>query len=375
MAFLKRPHLWLALALVLLVELLLRTPASSWLQSGASHTGRSLQLRSVLRELRDTQIEVITLGNSIAEHGIDHRALGLELRERGIDYASLAMPGGHLLSLRTLTRAARDDIGEVRAAVVAISLTEFESLGNGEYEMAIVQPWMRFGDWRWTREHVPLDRSEPSTLGAVSALAGYRHQFQVLSRNPGRLWKALSGRWNSIDERLWATGRIPAGLCGMDTSSLAACMDDKLPLDAALTPPAFAANARATCAHLVIEDRGDWRGHDLEAESPMFRRMRELRQQQTRDLPSQSPPLVVLMPVHPLWERERLAPGVRDWVDHIYAPLAAAGDIRWLDLSRIFEEPGMRTCEYFGDMYHVNEAGQALITARVREALWEQLGE
>jgi hypothetical protein len=371
-SFLRRKHLWLALALVLLVEALLRTPATALLQSGASHTGRSLQLQSALTAIGPENIEVVTLGNSVAEYGIDHVALGLSLRAKGLDYASLAMPGGHLLTLRALTRFARERMTGLRAAVVLISLTEFETVGNGSYEMAIAQPWLRFGDWRWTDEHVPPDLSEPSTLGAYSALAGYRHQFQFLSRHPARLWKAWRWwRWPSVDARLWPTGRGPAGLCGMDTSSVAACLDESRPLDAALTPAETAAVARATCANLLLpgQHQGDWRGHDLEQESPVFKRMREIRQEQVRDLPGKTRPLVVLMPVHPLWERERLAIGVRDWVDQIYGPLAASGEIRWLDLSRIFELPGMQPCTYFGDMYHLNSAGQAVVTGEIEKAL------
>lgn len=373
MAFLRKPHLWLALLLVLLAELLLRTPATALLQSGASHTGRSLQLQSALRE-RGEAINVVTIGNSIGEYGIDHEALGLALRGQGLEYASLAMPGGHLLTMRTLTRQIQE-LPELRAAIVLISLSEFETVGNGNYELAIAQPWLRFGDWRWTSEHVPLDRSEPSTLGSISALAGYRHQLQFLARNPARLAKSLKWwRWPSVDERLWITGRSGEGLCGMDTSSLAACLDPSRPLNEALTSRATADVARATCAHLSLDGgKGDWRGHDLEAESPVFKRMRELRQQQLRELPSHAPPLLVLMPLHPLWEQERLAIGVRDWVAQIHAPLVARGEIRMLDLSRIFEAPGMRPCEYFGDMYHLNSAGQAVTTAAIKDALWDQL--
>ena len=374
MAFLRKPHLWLALLLVLLAELVLRTPATALLQSGASHTGRSLQLKSALDERRE-RINVITLGDSIAEHGIDHRALGLALRDRGLEYASLAMPGGHLLTMRTLTRYAKEELPALRAAIVLISLIEFESIGNGSYELAIVQPWLRYGDWRWVSAHVPLERSEVSTLGSISALAGYRHQMQFLTRNPARLAKVLKWwRRPSIDERLWATGRVPENLCGMDTGSLAACLDASRPLNLALTSAATASEARASCAQLVVDGgQGDWRGHDLEAESPVFTSMRELRQQLLRELPSDAPPLVVLMPVHPLWEQERLAIGVRDWVNQIHAPLVAQGQIQLLDLSRIFEAPGMHSCEYFRDMYHLNIKGQAVITAAIQTALWEQL--
>ncbi len=374
MAFLRKPHLWLALMLVLLVELMLRTPASALLQSGGSHTGRSLQLQSALRA-RGERLNVITIGSSIAEYGVDHEALGEALRAQGLEYASLAMPGGHLLTMRTLTRYAQEQLPELRAAVVLIALTEFESIGNGSYELAIAQPWLRIGDHRWVSEHVPLDRAEPSTLGSISALAGYRHHAQFLTRSPKRLAKALKWwRRPSIDERLWVTGRSSDSLCGMDTSSLAACLDPTRPLDQNLTSVATANTARATCTHMHIDGgQGDWRGHDLEAESPIFRRMRELRQQQLRELPSHAPPLLVLMPVHPLWEQERLAVGVRDWVTQIHAPLVARGEIRMLDLSRMFEGPGMRTCEYFRDMYHLNHAGQALATAAIKTALWEQL--
>lgn len=374
MPFLRKPHLWLALLLVLLAELTLRTPVTALLQSGASHTGRSLQLASALRA-RGEHINVITLGNSIAEYGIDHQALGQDLRAQGLEYASLAMPGGNLLTMRTLTRYAQEQLPELRAAIVLISLSEFETVGNGSYELAIAQPWLRFGDWRWVTEHVPLDRSEPSTLGSISALAGYRHQFQFLARNPSRLAKALKWwRWPSVDERLWVTGRSGEGVCGMDISTLAACLDASRPLDELLTSIATANAARATCAHLTLDGgKGDWRGHDLEAESPVFKRMRELRQQQLRELPSHAPPLLVLMPLHPLWEQERLAVGVRDWVNAIHAPLVARGEIRLLDLSRIFEAPGMRPCEYFGDMYHLNSAGQVITTAAIKAALWEQL--
>jgi len=374
MAFLRKPHLWLALLLVLLVELALRTPVTALLQSGASHTGRSLQLQSALRE-RGEGINVITIGNSIAEYGIDHAALGQALRSHGLEYASLAMPGGHLLTLRTLTRYAQEELPELRAAVVVINLTEFESVGNGSYELAIAQPWLRFGDWSWTAEHVPLDRSEPSTLGSISALAGYRHQMQFLARKPSRLAKALRWwGWPSLDERLWVTGRKTEGLCGMDLTSLPACLDASRPVDLTLTSAETATATRASCALLKIDTgKGDWRGHDLEAESPVFKRMRELRQQQLRELPSHAPPLLVLMPLHPLWEQERLAVGVRDWVTQIHGPLAERGEIRMLDLSRIFEASGMQPCEYFGDIWHLNTKGQALTTAAIRQALWEQL--
>jgi len=373
MAFLRKPHLWLALLVVLLAELALRTPLSDFLQSGASHTGRSLQLRNSLRS-RD-QIEIVTLGNSVAEYGINHQELGRRFADRGLRYASLAMPGSHLLTLRALTRYARTHWTELKVAVVVISLSEFETVGNGNYEMAIAMPWLQSGDWTWTNEHVRPQLGEPSTLGGYSALAGYRQQLQFLARNPSRFWKGFAWwRWLSVEERSWTTGSMAWGLCGIDTSTVANCLDPTRPLDLAQTSAEVAATVRPTCAQLLMDTpRSDWRGHDLEAESAVFKRMRILRQAQVRELPSSKPPLVVLLPLNPLWERERLAIGVRDWVDQIYAPLAANGEIRLLDLSRSLEAPGMRTCAYFGDMYHLNVRGQALITEAIQDAIDAQL--
>ena len=93
-----------------------------------------------------------------------------------------------------------------------------------------------------------------------------------------------------------------------------------------------------------------------------MQRTRDLVQAQLRAMRWAKPPLIVLMPMPRLWQRDLLGSGLHTWALSILQPLADAGRIRLIDATGFFDADGAGECRMFFDFYHQNAAGRERLT-------------
>jgi hypothetical protein len=360
----------LPLLLVALAELAFRVGTWEPVAKPESSAGQSIQLkRAVLRH--PAHVDVVTLGNSRAVYGLDHEGLAAAAREKGLAHVNLALPGSHWMSIKSLSDWIRKQHPEVRARLIAVSVTDFVYAGNGAYELGIVQPFRRWGDTEWVQNHVRFSSASLPTYAVYSSLFGYREDVQDLVRSPGGRWGSVRW-WHEHGRNLFEGPKVEKDSCRVDTSSLQSCVatapgsltaDDRIVvqqckgltggakyrvdlapfLEEKSEPPAEVAAGRSVVRSYLSERA--WKGRTL----------------------------VVLMPTHHIWLDEVSARAVHAWALQTLAPLVAAGDIDLLDYTDLFNSRGGSDCRAFWDLYHQNASGRERLAALLLPAVRERL--
>ena len=284
------------LALVLLAEAAFQTGVWEPLARPQSHAGTSVRLKHALLDPDIPHIDFVTLGSSRPEYGIDHALLASDARMHGFVHADLRSPGSHWMTVGILTRWLARHHPEIRGGVIALSIQDFQSAGNGDYELGIVYPFHALSDIPWMAAHVPFEHDDIASWGTWSALVQWREDIRDFVSNPSKRFASLA--W-------WKTNRPPArtlfgdpmpngDMCAFGVDSPAACervavagtSKAKRLVRQCAQISSSAANATALQAAMQQASL-----------SESLERIRSLVQAQLHAVPWKLAPVVVLMPM------------------------------------------------------------------------------
>lgn len=349
------------LMLVLLLEALFEAGVWEPLAQPASHAGTSVRLKHALTDPALPRIDYVTLGSSRPEYGIDHALLAATAKRSGRVHADLTMPGSHWMTIGILARWLQREHPEIQGGIIALSIQDLMYAGNGDYELGIVYPFRRVTDIPWMAAHVPFRRDDIASYGTYSALFGWRSDIQEFVRNP-------SARRNTIDwykanrssvDSLFANPEPHGDMCAFGVDALTAC--DKV--EASTDPDRDGLKRQCKELRSFAANRHDYRAAMQHQPLPEFmQRARDLVQSQLRAMRWPRPPLVVLMPMPRMWERDVLGHGLHEWALAVLQPLVDEGRIRLIDATEFFGADGDAGCSAFFDFYHQNAMGRERFT-------------
>ena len=363
--------------LVLAAEVAFRRGAYEPLARPSSHAGMSVLLKRALEDPRLARIDTVALGDSRAVYGLAHDRLAQASRARGLVHANLTMPGTHWMSIGVLAEWLARHHPEIQGGVIGVANAGFEYPGNGAYELAIVTPFRDFGERAWIEAHVGVRKGDLATYGALSALMAYRDDVQDLLLHPRARAKELAWwRQQDLVQRMAEPVHESRDLCArpLDTPDdcralLAAPSEPGSPLVAQCQSALATVSARAASKLPRPDYAAAMRG-ELPAH---MAQLRDLIRGQLSALRWTRPPVVVLLPMHALF-RDTLEPnGMREWALEVLRPLAEQGRIVVLDHSDDFIAEGRTDCRAFWDLYHLNDAGRALLAERLEPELEQAL--
>lgn len=365
------PRLLLPLGLILLLEMLFRAGIWEDMTPENSHAGKTVRVIRGLSNWPDS-IDFVTLGDSRAKHGIDHRLIADVAQEYGMTHAKLTIPGAHVLTESLLLRYLESEHPDVQGGIIATSVPALLVGQNGDHELAIAQPLSKV----FHRDEILTERfslNRHSSWGAVSSLYQYREYIQDFVQNPGKRLSELEEEGYSDEAQLFASSSQVPDVCRLDWTNLASCA-------AYSGDNAHDKHVAGLCARWITNSEIQ-AGVDSYVQQPLHPALADLIdswQQHFRSIKWPKPPLVILMPVSHLWY-ESLAPtGADQWAHRILDPLVEEGVIRLLDYSHFFEHSASPVCEVFTDPYHQSEKGMNELTddmlPKLREWLYESGG-
>lgn len=341
------------LILVGLAEAAFRCGVWEPLAARDSHAGTSVAVKRAARAL--PRIDFVTLGSSRPVYGIDHARLADVAAARGLTHVNLSMPGSHWMTVGILGRWLARERPPLHGGVIALSVQDLAFAGNGSYELDIVRPFATLADTAWIAAHVPLRVDQVATYGTYSALFGWREDVRDWVRNPGGRERAVR---DIPDDLLRRSPSAPESLCRYDLDLARAC--------AAIAQTSAADDElRRQCAFLTdtLASYPDYAELVERAEPPAFMALtRDLVQGQLRALDWARPPVVVLMPMPPMWRSQPSGRGLHQWARAVLAPLDAAGEIRLIDATAFFDDAERGGCGQFRDFYHQNDDGRRRLT-------------
>jgi hypothetical protein len=348
-----------ALVLVASVEILFRLGLWEPLARPSSHAGTSVRIKRTLGSTAIPRLDFVTLGSSRPEYGLDHVMIAAAAREHGWIHADLSMPGSHWMTVGILTRWLERERPEVRGGIIALSAQDFSYPGNGTYELGIVYPFYRLADIPWMAEHVPFQREDIDSYGVYSALFEWRQDIRDFITSPRvRVKSLIRHARNDSPDALFANPSAQGDMCRYGLDSIAAC--DRLEASTDTADEGLKRQCRDIRAGLS----GGLDYATLMQQAPLpesLEHTRDLVQTQLAQTRWAQPPLVILMPMPPIWF-DRHGDGLRDWALSILQPLADSGRIRLIDATHFFDGETNAGCADFFDFFHQNAAGRERLT-------------
>lgn len=351
------PRVLIVCALLGAAELLFRAGAWEPLVKPESNAGQAVRLKRAVEAFGADKINFVTLGDSRAVYGIEHRQVAATANAAGYNHSNLALAGMHWLS----TMAAADWIIEqnphIKGILIATNITNFSYIGNGAYELGIAAPFVRGWDIERFNQSVPFDRNDVGTYGVYSALFQYRDDIQNLFKEPIRRFKERAVYAGQGAAPLTFSVKVAANSCTVPLSSVQACAEYEPKSEDERTIVAQCKAQRPSAKGQL-----DWRDWATTGAPPHLANVVSVRQRELRRLAGGRKVMVVLMPVPKLW-REQIAPkGVEEYVRAVLRPLADDGTIALHDFTHFFDETENGECAAFWDLYHQNTLGQDRLT-------------
>jgi hypothetical protein len=344
------------LLLLAVFELLLRAGVWEPLATPLSHAGTSVRLKRNLLDPSLSRIDIVTLGSSRPEYGIDHERVSAAAREHGLVHANLSMPGTHWMTIGVLTDWLREHHPEIRGGVIALSVQSLAWPSNGYYELGIVQPFRQASETGWISEHIPLESSRIESYGSQFALFAWRDDIRDFLTHPfSRLNRFRKISREADTSRLFSNPEMPGDMCTWGLESLEACDRLNAAKDASQ-------NLKRQCQQVMdtVKGRPDFAALATQSPLPEFmQHTRSLVQQQLRAISWAEPPVILLMPTPPIWSDNSHGAGLHRWALQILEPLQDEGTIRLVDATDFFDADAQGGCADFGDFYHQNAKGRA----------------
>ncbi|MBX3701003.1 MAG: hypothetical protein KF903_08410 [Dokdonella sp.] len=331
-----------------------------WAQP-SSHAGTSVRLKQALLMPLARHIDFVTLGSSRPQFGLDHAAWRQRAAQHGYVHANLTMPGTHWMTIEVLRRWLVRTHPEVRGAVIAMSIQDFNNPGNGSYELGIVQPFRELADTAWIANHVAFDAHDAATWGVYSAMAQWRSDLRAFLANPKQRLDSIA--WfitNMTPERILFENAAPhADACRHGIASLDACAALEQATDE--TGRALARQCRELQAMATYRPNYVAMLRGAAVPEPVSRARAMVRAQLGASTWPQ-PTVVLLMPAPSVWQREVLGNGLHAWALDVLQPLVDEGRIHVLDATDLLAD-GADECANYFDFYHQSSQGRAKLDA------------
>lgn len=358
--FLRRGLFWLPIVLVCALELSFRL---GWWESWMiwnSHAGRTIATKRALASIDRSGVNYVMLGDSRAHQGFNHEQLAEQARAQQAGYVDFALPGSHFLSFKVLSRYARDQLPQLNGLILVVPPAFLQSLGNGEYELGIVHPLRSYTSTEEMLQHVPLQADKLSTWASISELVAYRDNVQQLLRNgftDQRIGQVNVGPW-------WLrwTAEYSENLCEVPLQEAELCT--RLQQEAAGNPAE--ASVKQFCSRPGLGSKTNAAAQQtwLDRRAGISAAWREY----LGELSAQYRVLVVTLPMLPLFAEYEVLPEAEQASHHLLAQLQDEGQIEWLDLSQRLN-PAEPECQFYRDPWHLNQVGQAAMTAVLKDYL------
>lgn len=328
-----------------------------------SHAGTSVRVKRALDDPALAKLDFVTIGSSRPVYGIDHEALARLAQEHGVVHANLSMPGSHWMTVGVLTEWLAAQRAPLQGGIVATDVTTFMYPGNGSYELAIVAPFRRSGDYPLIAAHVPFDLDDRATWGSRSALYQYREDIQDVVRGPLARRKSVRW-WNDHFDAAAVVLRNPVEareMCEFGIDRVAVCD--------AIDAATGAANdgLRHQCRELrgALAGRPDYAALMRQPALPdMLARSRDNIRTRLRALNWKRPPVVLLMPLTGAW-KEAAPTGLHEWALHVLQPLVDEGRIRVIDATDALANEAGGGCHHYFDFFHQNDRGREALMQRI----------
>jgi len=348
----------LTLPLLLLLALEFAFRAGIWedMTPKNSNAGKSVRVIRGLNS-RPGNIDFVTIGDSRAKHGLDHRWIADSAEQFGYSHAKLTIPGSHMLIESLLVKWLELGQPDVQGGVIAISVPALLSTQNGDHELAMAQPLNKI----FRRDEALLHRFDPdrpSSWGAVSSLYSYREDIQDFVKDPKTRLQDLKNEDYSHKQQLFGSKPGVPDVCRMEWGDLASCA-------AYSGNSAHDTHVAGLCALWLSRVRPKPKSDRYTRESLFAgqQAILDARQAQFRSIKWPKAPIVVLMPVSHLWYQELAPEGADAWAHRILDPLVNEGSIRLLDYSHFFDTETGTRCDAYTDPYHQSQLGMKELTA------------
>lgn len=346
-------RLLVPLAALLLAEIFFRAGYWESMAEPTSRIGATVTLKKALAQETEP-FQLVTLGNSRAEYGLDFGLIQEMADRHGQRHARATLRGANWLTWVTLADWLKQNYPTVDNAIIAVSVADLFWTHNGSFEVRMVEP-LRVGIWPRREARLIFDRNDSDSYAIWSSLLAYRADLADYVLDPATRQFVLAREPMQMPPALPVA--VP-NLCHMPIDSIESC--------AAFTPKNLLdVKAVEECQRTVpaLKERQDWRPpagaqHAAEREAVL-----QLRQQQIGNMPF-SRPVVVLMPVLKVWREEVFPEGHEAWVRRVFEPLLASGRISLIDATGYFDSNAGGECSAFSDFYHQTpEAAHAMTAA------------
>ncbi|WP_146152000.1 hypothetical protein [Ahniella affigens] len=355
----------LPLAVLVLVEALLRLGYWESMASPNSRIGATVRLKTRLAQEREP-FQLVTLGNSRAELGLDEDVLQAMANRHGQRHVRATLRGANWLTWVTLAEWLKAHYPDVDNAIIAVSVGDLLWTNNGSFEVRMVEP-IRQGLWPSREARLIFDPNDSDSYAIWSSLLAYRADLADYVRDPTGRQQQLARAAQRSPSNVRASSSN--NICDLPIQSLASC--------AAGQPGTIVGlNIVSECkqANQTLATREDWRP----PLAPPIRKERQavatLRRLQLQGMPYRRP-VVVLMPVLKLWRQDAFPPGHEAWVKQMFEPLVASGRITLIDATDFFDAAPGGECTAFYDLYHQTpDASRALteyLVPQIEAALYD----
>lgn len=360
MKFFLDYRFWVPLLLVACFELFFRLGGYDSFVRQDSHAGRSILVKRALEDLGHDRVSYVTIGDSRADLGINHRKVLDHASQVGETHINLAMPGSHQVTFGVLSDLLHKDLPNLKGAVFFMSAQHALYRFNGYYELGIVEPFRLSVDYGIVEKDIPFDIHEVKTYGVVSSFFQYKEDVRELILLPWRRVGSIFAKrqWSDV---LAAENTDDFNICAIKTETPESCLESVgRSLKGASSDLAEDLNrVKTTCAqssqNVPLPD------------GAQAAQLTEVVGSLLRSFSFEKKPIVVLVPEHSYLNRYRYSEGTHQWVLSILKPMADNNEIILLDYADRFSGPD--ECSYFRDLMHLNSAGMAIFTDELLDDL------
>ena len=300
-----------------------------------------------------------SLLDSRTQHGLDHVAINAAAAHHGKFHANMSVSGGHWLTVATLVEWLAKNEPQLSGGIITTEIPNFLGVGNGSYELTVIEPFRNLTDFDRAAKHVPWQRDELGTYGVYSALFSYRDDIQQLISHPLDRKRQLQAN-AGIAPLIRLTGNTPdqPDMCRYGFADRRTC-------DAVAADPNPLLPAKLLCD-------GNIRGAGVPSVLPSdhipaeFAAQADSVRQILRNVRWPKPPLLVLMPIPRMMQEHIFPQNLHAMTLMMLAPLVAEGRIELLDMTSALDDsngPPGNDCRMYHDFYHESPAGRAQLTA------------
>ena len=360
------------IALLLLLEALFAGGLWEPLAQPASHAGTSVRLKRALEDSALPRLDYVTLGSSRPEYGLDHALLAASAQAVGRVHGDLSMPGSHWTTIGIVSRWLQRHRPEVRGGIIALSVQDLQFANNGSYELGILQPFRRIDDTPWIAARIPVKRGDLESYAVWSALFGWRDDIREFVRSPGSRLARIE--WYAAQRpprrALFDGPTSTQSMCAFGLESLDACNR----VDISGDPRRESLGRQCRELRSLASHRLDFDAGVADGSLPLvLLQSRDLVRAQLREVKWRVRPVVVLMPMPQVWQRDVLGPGQHQWALSVLQPLVDEGSIQLVDGTDFFSHDADGGCSAFFDFYHQNAIGRDRFTRWLLPQLKQKL--